>query len=51
MVSLYGLVCFVCLVLGGMNKGIRNIDIDLPDVEGDDELKDKQGSNVSGAAV
>lgn len=55
MVSLYGLVCFLCLVLGGMNKRIRDIDIDLPDVVGDEELKDqlddKQGSNVSGAAV
>ncbi len=67
MVSLYGLVCFVSILLGAMNKGIRNIDIDLPDAEldekcagefdakldqeGDKELKGKQGSNVSGAAI
>jgi len=50
MVSLYGLVCFVCLLLGRMHKGIRNIDIDLPDAEGNDDLKEKQGSVANGVA-
>ncbi|OUS25461.1 hypothetical protein A9Q99_21280 [Gammaproteobacteria bacterium 45_16_T64] len=57
MVSVYGVVCFVCLLLGCMNNGIRNIDTDLPDAEdsdklqGNEELNDKQECVGNGAAV